>query len=260
MARDGGLEPDLGRRVAVVSPHLDDAVLSLGASIAGARRAGSAVTVVTVFAGDPGSTDPVDDWGRRCGFATTGEMYRARRGEDRAALASLAADRVWLPLDVDSPDAEIALAVDAAIEDADSVLIPGSPCTHPDHLRVARLVLARRPRGRVGLYVDQPYAMWRLLGTPVLAGRGRRANLATLALRLPARRRLQAPRLAPELAEWVERVEWQVVRARRREVAAKVRALYRYRSQLRGFGRVTVPGILLYEAAAGGEQIGWAAE
>ncbi|MDP9436492.1 MAG: PIG-L family deacetylase, partial [Actinomycetota bacterium] len=42
-------------RVAVVSPHLDDAVFSLGASIRGAVRRGTRVEVLTVLAGLPDS-------------------------------------------------------------------------------------------------------------------------------------------------------------------------------------------------------------
>ena len=256
-ALEGGSQPELGRRVAVVSPHLDDAVLSLGAAIVRAARRGSRVSVVTVFAGDPASITPADAWGRRCGFSTSGEMYRARRAEDRAALASLGAEPRWLPFDVDAGNGEIAASLKQVLAEFDSVLVPGSPCTHPDHVRVARLVLDGRPEARVGFYVDQPYAMWRLLGTPPLAGDGRAANLAGLVLRRSATRALQRPQLPPELAQRAGNVAWRPVDRSARELAAKLGAVYHYRSQLRGFGPITVPGVLLYEAAAGGEAVGW---
>jgi LmbE family N-acetylglucosaminyl deacetylase len=246
----------LGRRVAVVSPHLDDAVLSLGAAIARVARLGAAVSVVTVFAGDPSSTAPADGWARRCGFATAGEAYGVRRAEDEKALALLGARAEHLPLDVDATDTAIRDAIGSALGEADTVLIPGAPCTQPEHARVAELVVSRRPAGRLGLYVDQPYAMWRLLGTPPVAGGGRFANFVRLGLRLPSTARLREPRLPPELAS-VGTIQWQTISRSRREWRAKLRAIYRYRSQIRGFGRITVPGILLYEAAAGGETIGW---
>jgi LmbE family N-acetylglucosaminyl deacetylase len=50
----------------VLSPHCDDAVLSLGASIAAHARAGGRVTIVTALAGDVHSADPSSAWdGRR---------------------------------------------------------------------------------------------------------------------------------------------------------------------------------------------------
>src|SRR2546423_1587749 len=93
--------------VTIISPHLDDAVLSLGAAIARAVRGGSSVSVLTVFAGDESSTEPADDWARRCGFATEGEAYRTRREEDRRATAWLGASAEHLPLDVGADDGEI---------------------------------------------------------------------------------------------------------------------------------------------------------
>jgi LmbE family N-acetylglucosaminyl deacetylase len=48
--------------VAVVSPHLDDAALSLGAAIAALTRSGRTVRVVTPFAGDPSSDAPANGW------------------------------------------------------------------------------------------------------------------------------------------------------------------------------------------------------
>src|SRR3712207_8859213 len=85
-------------RVAVVSPHLDDAVLSLGASMHAAARRGARVEAVTVLAGDPASTTPADDSNRRAGFATAGEAARLRREEDRRACTAVRATPTWLTL------------------------------------------------------------------------------------------------------------------------------------------------------------------
>src|SRR5213080_853986 len=94
-----GLGPgeELEGRVVVVSPHLDDAVLSLGAALARAARRGGAVTVLTVLAGDPASETPAGEWDSQAGFATAGEAARARREEDRRACALLGVEPVWLP-------------------------------------------------------------------------------------------------------------------------------------------------------------------
>ena len=74
------LKAHLEGDVVVVSPHLDDAALSLGAAIARARRIGAArVVVLTVFAGNPESDLPAGGWDSRAGFATEGEASRARR-------------------------------------------------------------------------------------------------------------------------------------------------------------------------------------
>src|SRR5207253_2905574 len=83
--------------VVVLSPHIDDAVLSLGAGIARATRSGTEVRVVTVFANDPESSDPPTDWDRAAGFSSAGEAARGRREEDRRACEIVGADPVWLP-------------------------------------------------------------------------------------------------------------------------------------------------------------------
>lgn len=69
-------------RLLVVSPHLDDAVLSCEAVIGGDRQA----EIVTVFTAAPPG-DSASAWDTRCGFATSGEAMAARRQEDIAALA-----------------------------------------------------------------------------------------------------------------------------------------------------------------------------
>src|SRR5207244_2118642 len=83
--------------VVVISPHLDDAIFSLGAAIAQTVRSGGDVTVLTVFAGDPSSSAPAGNWDARAGFATVGEAAHARRREDERACAHVGAIPVWLP-------------------------------------------------------------------------------------------------------------------------------------------------------------------
>jgi LmbE family N-acetylglucosaminyl deacetylase len=87
--------------VTVISPHLDDAVLSCAGLIAGAP----ATTVLTVFAGFPPPRDgatPTDFlpgstfWDQASGFAAGDDVVGLRRVEDRAALAALGAVPRWL--------------------------------------------------------------------------------------------------------------------------------------------------------------------
>src|SRR2546430_16941660 len=73
----------LPERVVVVSPHLDDAVLSLGGAISRASRAGAHVTVLTVLAGGPDSSEPAGSWHRRPGLEAEPGAPRARLGADR---------------------------------------------------------------------------------------------------------------------------------------------------------------------------------
>lgn len=147
----------------VVSPHSDDAVLSLGAAMARWARAGRRVELLTVLALDPESTAPTEGWDRRGGFATEGEAARGRREEDRAACAVLGATAHWLPFgSVDyerhGDDDAIWEAVAEHVEGAGVVLIPGAPLTHPDHAWLSSLLQNRIAPGAAAFYAEQPYA------------------------------------------------------------------------------------------------------
>jgi LmbE family N-acetylglucosaminyl deacetylase len=147
----------------VVSPHLDDAVLSLGAAISSWGRRAASVEVLTVLAGDPESQAPAGGWDRRGGFATEGEATRARRAEDVRACAALGATPAWLAFgdgnyERHGSDDEVRSAVAEAIGDAATLLLPGSPLTHPDHEWLVRTVAdASLGAGRLGFYAEQPY-------------------------------------------------------------------------------------------------------
>jgi LmbE family N-acetylglucosaminyl deacetylase len=150
-----------GRKIVVVSPHSDDAVLSLGAAIASWVRRGAVVELLTVLALDPESSTPAGGWDGRAGFATEGEAAARRRDEDRRACAVLGASPSWLPFgSVDyerhGDENDVRAAVAAALAGADAVLLPGSPLTHPDHAWLVR-ALVETPLPRVGLYAEQPY-------------------------------------------------------------------------------------------------------
>ena len=161
------LDPtEVGRDVVVLSPHLDDAVFSLGATISRLARSGARVTVLTVFGGDPSSRVAAGDWDRGTGFETAGEAAAARREEDRRACALLGATPIWQPfVDVQyengATDDDLLAGVRAAARDADALLVPGFPLAHPDHARIAPLVVENPEfAGKIALYAELPYALW----------------------------------------------------------------------------------------------------
>jgi LmbE family N-acetylglucosaminyl deacetylase len=217
--------------VAILSPHLDDAVYSLGAAISESVRAGARISIITVFAGDPDSRRQAGPWDRRFGFRLAGEAAQARREEDRRACALLGASPVWLPFDDEhgepTPPDELWSSIQDAVGQVDAVLLPGFPLTHQDHLRLAEVVLARRFGAmRVGLYVEQPYAA--VLGAP-----------------------LTIPSTLARLFD--SEAEWRPLDARPAARWRKVRAWRAYRSQLQHFGYRSLVNVLRYEARHGGE-------
>jgi LmbE family N-acetylglucosaminyl deacetylase len=227
-------------RVVIVSPHLDDAVLSLGAAIAAAARRGVSVKVLTVFCGDPFSQAPAGPWDRDSGFSSEGEASRARREEDRRACEILGASVQWLAFadeqyDRHGGEAEIVPAVVAATRGADEVLIPGWPLSNPDHAWLTQALLRRRlDCARLGLYVEQPYAF-----------------------QLPGR---EAPSLAPKLQSKLSVTpSWQSLFSSPGDRRLKRQAVAAYRSQVHplGLGFIGVRRMLDYERAMRGEAVAW---
>ncbi|MFD7668906.1 PIG-L deacetylase family protein [Streptomyces sp. NPDC059788] len=84
-------------RTVILSPHFDDAALSLAGLI---PRLPAPVTVVTVFGGAPAAHHAVSWWDSTCGFSTTAEAHRTRLAEDARAAALLGVDQAVL----DHPD------------------------------------------------------------------------------------------------------------------------------------------------------------
>jgi len=147
--------------VLVVSPHLDDAVLSTGEYLG--QHPGA--TVVTVFAGVPGP-EARGHYDAATGAANGAEMMTRRRQEDALALGLLGATPLHLEfLDrqyrVRSSDDAIAARLRETIESCrpDVVLGPVG-LLHPDHVQVARVWsrVAREFAGIVSLaYEELPY-------------------------------------------------------------------------------------------------------
>ena len=225
-------------RVVVISPHLDDAVLSLGATIARASRRGARVCILTVLAGDPESQLPAGGWDREAGFVTQGEAAVGRREEDRRACGILGADPVWLPF----PDSQyvhprhegdVVSAVHGVVQGADGVLLPGHPLSNRDHAWLTTTLLGSGlPAGQVGFYAEQPYAG-----------------------------RLGVQRSVPGAIEGL-RVAWRPAQTRLLHRVTKVRAISSYRSQLPllGLSQRRHAGLVrMLRAAhpAGLEELGW---
>ena len=213
----------------ILSPHFDDAVLSLGGLIATAP--GRSI-VVTVFAGTP-AEGVVGRWDRRSGFKTASEAMRARALENEAALASLGvlADGI---VDLDFLDRQYRLdsetaagGLQAAIGETVRQIVerggapvkvfsPASPW-HPDHRLVTDAVVALWKKralhdAQILLYQDQPYAYLEL----------RRRTLAPLRF---ASFDAGNARRVPARPHWLEFDDT--------AAAKKRRAIGHYRSQFR---------------------------
>jgi LmbE family N-acetylglucosaminyl deacetylase len=217
----GGRRRSLEGDVAIVSPHLDDAVFSLGAAMSRAARAGARPFVLTVLAGDPASAAPAGEWDAEAGFRTAGEAAATRRAEDAEACRLLGVRAVWLPFsdhqyERGAPEAEILDAVVEAVGDA-AVLVPGFPLLHEDHRWLSELLDGAWERGRVGVYAEQPYAA--------------------------------AHTAAPPHG-------WTQLSARLSDQRRKLAAVRAYRSQMRLLGRFIGP-MFRFEARTGGESAAW---
>ncbi|MGS2641225.1 PIG-L family deacetylase [Streptosporangium sp. LJ11] len=169
--------------VVIVSPHLDDAVLSAWSVLSGATP----VLVVTVFAGIPESGF-VTDLDRRLGATDSAEKVRIRRRNDAAILTSAGARHAHLDLldvqftayeraDVRARIAErpsdfVELVAGEPGASPESILAglrphvgpeavvygPAGIGGHPDHRAVSRVMLALAGEVReLRLYADSPY-------------------------------------------------------------------------------------------------------
>lgn len=149
-------------RVVAVSPHFDDAVLSVGGLLG--TLAGRSL-VVTVHGGPP-PDGPPSRWDRLCGFGSGAAAAAAE--EDRAACGVIGADFAHLPLPdgaYGAPASAGALTdvLEAHVTEETLVLVPAGVARHPDHHRTRDVSLAALEAlgaGQVWLYADQPYAGW----------------------------------------------------------------------------------------------------
>lgn len=148
-------------RTVVVSPHFDDAALSLTGLL---PTLPGPVAVVTVHGGSPAPGLPVSGWDALCGFSSAVEAYRARRAEDARSCKLLGAEQVL----VDHPDGPYVGEGDepAGLDALLRSLAPGTrvlvplATNQPDHeavrLRTQR-VLAAAGAPEPWVYADLPY-------------------------------------------------------------------------------------------------------
>jgi LmbE family N-acetylglucosaminyl deacetylase len=174
-----------------VSPHLDDAVLSVGGLIAAQLVAGDRVVIATICTADPPTTGPfsplASDLHRQWGNPS--EPYAVRRREDIAACRALGGaehrhlglpdaiyrgepgrygyryetfEELFTPVPI--WDRAFGSRVSAAIDglanelDPQTVLGPLGVGTNVDHLHVRDAVLGISGATTVGLYEEQPYS------------------------------------------------------------------------------------------------------
>jgi LmbE family N-acetylglucosaminyl deacetylase len=147
------------RSVLVISPHLDDAVLSAGQFLAGRQDA----IVATVLAGKP--KDPLlqTAYDKTCGFTSSQEAVETRREEDHRALAYLGATAEhleFLDSQYGTTDFDALTRVIRGLLDVHKpeMLIGPLGLVHPDHkmVRNAVLLAAHDFDGPAYLYEDMP--------------------------------------------------------------------------------------------------------
>lgn len=119
----------------IISPHYDDAVLSVGQVMAGRPN----MTVCTVFAGIPADSAQLTTYDRDSGFRSAEEAIGVRRDEERAAVARLKGRPYWLDF-IDhqygepANEAAIVDALAATVEQVKPTLLIGPlGLAHPDH-------------------------------------------------------------------------------------------------------------------------------
>jgi hypothetical protein len=145
----------------ILSPHLDDAVLSCWQVLTEPGE----LFVVNVFAGIPGNLRAPAWWDRYTGATDSAARVRERIDEDREALALAGRTAVNLGfLDEQYRDDEQAL--DPLIEEIGRLLpagatvyAPAAFASHTDHALVRAAALRLRAAGfDVSLYADLPHA------------------------------------------------------------------------------------------------------
>jgi LmbE family N-acetylglucosaminyl deacetylase len=278
--------------IVILSPHLDDAVLSLGGLISREVKAGKRVEVVSCFTTGP----PLDTIPRE--RRVFGD-YSMRRDEDQRALAALGATHRWLDLyeriwrDPPMPRTRtgfptfvfhtpakmddftelktIRAEIHAIIErGTPTIYAPLAVGHHVDHMEVAlaalREVLGGGTFERIRFYED-PYAlgracrsqhviarkrMWRWFGAPAWASPRVGALLRIVALAA------KGPRLEDYLPE-IDRLEWTCMpqQLARIDEDRKLAAIGEYGSQVRAFGGMERLNAFVRRAhkIMGGEQI-----
>jgi LmbE family N-acetylglucosaminyl deacetylase len=168
--------------IVILSPHLDDAVLSCWHILTAPEE----VEVVTVFAGVPGALAVPAWWDQYTGAADSGERVRQRLEEDRRALALAGRTAVNLDfLDEQYRDDEQRVGplieqIEALLPPRARIYAPAAFANHADHALARAAALRLRDMGfPVSLYADLPHAT--VHGWPAWVKGGRRWGSRDLA-------------------------------------------------------------------------------
>lgn len=150
------------KKIMVISPHLDDAVLSLGGLIA---EYPGPIRIVTVCSSSGKIDAPAAKWDRLSGFTQADEAFKLRKIEDTAACNELHVK--WQHLEFgDYPYVGekqpyiVAKTLQNTVTIDELVLAPSGYGLHPDHVMVRDAVkhLDASPKGNILYYADLPYA------------------------------------------------------------------------------------------------------
>lgn len=226
-------------RVVALSPHLDDVVLSIGATIHALTTKGVQVDVVTLFAGDPSDHRNSSYWDSKRGDQTGAQAATHRRSEDAAACREIGARPIWgdfqdiAYLSRRDPD-KLWDFLAVHVSNADAVLLPGWPLQHADHRYATMLALQRIEDVPIAFYSELPYA-----ANPLNWAKGRV-------------RHHESPFLAHILKE---PLDWQTVRLNQSDRAAKSRAVAAYGGEVAALG-YRVKLARLFDKLHAGEMLG----
>jgi hypothetical protein len=149
------------KRHLIISPHLDDAVLSAWSLISGKEP----VQVLNVFTAEPALGAPVSWWDVLTGATDPVARMRERAKEDRRALALAGREAInlgftdWLYRDGGVPVGPVEAAIAAHLDAADEIWVPAGLGDHDDHVAIRELGAGWREQGRtVGVYADIPHS------------------------------------------------------------------------------------------------------
>lgn len=158
------------RKVLLLSPHYDDAVLGAGQFMAGRPD----VEVVTIFNWRSSDANVQTTYDAKCGFSTADEAVHARKAENEAALALLKATSI----DVNVPDAQYGAPrnqdefvlnriLGLIDKDYEFILAPIG-LGHPDHIQTSSVAILLQNKLNIPLYmwediplrVTEPELIW----------------------------------------------------------------------------------------------------
>jgi len=149
------------RTTTILSPHLDDAMLSLWGVLAGPGDVG----VINVFDGVPAGQHAIGWWDRLTRAKDPLARAVERHAEDRAALALVGRSAQSLGfVDAQYRDGQptpesLVERIARRLPPESAVLAPAALGEHPDHRGTRTAALALRERGfQVALYADIPHA------------------------------------------------------------------------------------------------------